>query len=77
MSPPPIPNSGIKIEMRKALFEIVLRKTQVPVELHDEIPAIGLQRIVAVVKGFHHSATGLAKTSVHSVYHAIHGNWAA
>src|SRR5580693_2212553 len=61
---------GVELKMFETIFKIIPRQSQVPVELHDEIPIIALDRMVAVVECFHHSAARLAEPSVPSVHDA-------
>src|SRR5713226_9546197 len=61
---------GVTLKMSETFLKVIWGQRQVAVELHDEIPAIAAKGTVAVIEGFHHSAAGLTKTSVHSVYDA-------
>ena len=59
----------VAAEVLKALLEIVRRKAQVCIELHDEIPIFGLKGAVSVVEGFHHASARFPKSPVGAVHH--------
>jgi hypothetical protein len=64
----PDPKFGVSAKVVEAPLEILRDEAQVTIELYDKVPFLALNRIIAVIKRFHHTATGLPISSVPAVY---------
>ena len=56
--------------MVKAPLKVLRRKTEVPIEFHDEFPVVAPEGVVPVIERFHDTATGLPEAPIQPVYAA-------